>query len=530
MSIDTYDYIVVGSGSAGSVIASQLLRRKAGTVLLLEAGGTDKNMFVDMPAGVSRVIPTKTWPYMAEPDAQTKNRAMIVAQGKILGGSSSVNGMIYIRGQRQDFDAWEQEYGCAGWGYDGILPYFRRAERNESLSGEYHGVDGLLPVSENRYRHPLSMAFVRAGQEFGLPYVNDFNGDTQEGVGYYQTTTKNGKRASTAQTYLKAVRHDRNLNLVLNALVHKVNLVDGRAAGVTYSRNGQTFLAKARAEVIVSAGAIGSAKVLMLSGLGPADHLKSVGISPLGDLPVGNNFQDHLHLSVNAVTRNPVSLYGQDKGLNAMMNGIEWLTFKTGIVTSNILEGAAFVDTCGQGRPDVQIHFLPVLDTWDDPDGVGKGRTHGLTLKVSHVQPKARGQVRLASSNPAELPKIHANFLGHPDDVAGQMRAVKLGLKFLTMASLKSEIGEIFSPSANTTSDPAIEDFVRGNCKTVYHPVGTCRMGVDPSSSVVDLRMKVHGIANLRVADTSVFPQITSGNTNAPTIAVAEKGRRSDPW
>ena len=519
-----FDYIVIGAGSAGCVIAAQLVRQGSARVLLLEAGGSDDNLMIRMPAGVAKIIAKKTWPYMTEPEPETLNRPMIVAQGKVLGGSSSVNGMIYMRGQREDYDAWANEHRCTGWGYDDLLPYFRRSENHESLTGPYHGNEGMLPVSENRYRHPLSMAFVRAGQELGLNYVNDFNGATQQGVGYYQTTTKNGERASTSRTYLQSVRGKGNFELVLGASVERIVIKGQRAEGVVYSTGGHSFTAAARREVIVCAGAIGSPKLLMLSGVGPAEHLAEHGIALVQDLPVGEHFKDHLHMSLNAETREPVSLYGQDSGLNAVRNGVQWLAFRSGPVSSNVLEGGAFVDTHGEGRPDAQIHFLPILDTWDDPDGIGRGRTHGLTLKVGHLRPRSEGQVRLRSADPAELPRINAQFLSHPDDLPAQIRALQLGMQFLQTESMRALLGDVFSPTPETLNDPqALEQFVRAGVKTTYHPIGTCRMGPDAATSVVGLDLKVHGIEGLRVADSSIFPDIPSGNTNAPVIAVAEK-------
>ncbi|WP_054305261.1 GMC family oxidoreductase, partial [Serratia rubidaea] len=383
MSDNRFDYIIVGAGSAGCVLAAQLIRRTQARVLLLEAGGDDNNLFIKMPAGVAKIIAKKSWPYETEPEPHANGRRMQIAQGKVLGGSSSINGMIYIRGQQQDYDDWEQQYGCRGWGYRDVLPYFRRAEANESLSDAYHGDEGLLPVSENRYRHPLSMAFIRAGQELNLPYRNDFNGDSQHGVGFYQTTTRNGERASTARTYLQAVRDQQRLVVKLNALAHRVIIEDNVARGVAYSQNGGAEVsAFAEQEVIICAGAVGSPKLLMLSGIGPHAHLTSLGITPLADLPVGKNFHDHLHMSINASTRQPVSLFGADRGLQALRHGAQWLAFRSGVLTSNILEGAAFADSRGGDRPDVQVHFLPLLDGWDNVPGEPLPEVHGVTLKV----------------------------------------------------------------------------------------------------------------------------------------------------
>jgi len=519
-----YDYIIIGAGSAGCVIARRLLDANAGRILLLEAGGDDTPMYLKMPAGVPQAMANHTWAYISEPQPETLNRPLTLAQGKVVGGSSSVNGMVYMRGHREDYDAWASEHGCEGWGYDDLLPYFIRSEGNESLSSEYHGNHGPLSVSENRYRHPLSMAFIRAAQQVGLPYTVDFNGAQQQGAGFYQTTTKNGERASTSQTYLKPVRSNPQLTLQTKALAQRLSIENGRATGLQYQHGGQLKTARARKEIIITAGALASPKLLMLSGIGPADELQKHGIAMQKDLPVGHNLSDHLHLSINAVTPEPISMYGQDQGLAKLRNGLQWLAFRSGVVSSNILEAAAFVDTDGSGRPDMQVIFLPLLDLWDDPDGLGRGRTHGLTLKTCHLRPKSLGRLTLRSANPEDMPVIHANYLQHPDDLAAHLRIVRFSLKLLQTPAMQEIIGEIYSPSPQMCADDAaLERFVRGGVKTTYHPLGTCKMGPDPAHSVVGTDLCVHGIDGLRVADSSVFPTIVSGNTNAPVIAVAEK-------
>lgn len=522
-----YDYVIIGGGSAGCVVAARLLEAKAGSVLVLEAGEKDSSLFHKIPATVVKVFQQKSWEYMSVPQKHCNNREMILAQGKVLGGGSSVNGMIYCRGQRQDYDLWASDWGCDQWSYDKVLPYFKKTERNESLSGDYHGQSGDLPVSENRFRHPLTQACISAAQEMGMNYVNDINGWDQTGVGYYQTTTRNGERASTSTVFLKPNLNHPNLTVITEALVHKIVFEGDKAVAVQFgNKQGAVQTVGVNKEVVLSAGAIGSPKVLLLSGIGPKDHLDSVGIECIKELPVGDNFHDHLHMSVNATITTENSLLGEDQGLRGIKHALQWFTTRSGLMTSNILEAGGFIDTCGQGRPDVQFHFLPVLDNFDNTPGEkAAAAEHGLTIKVGHVQPKARGTLRLASKNPQDFPLIDPNYLGHQDDVDANIRAVQAGLRLLQQPALKKIVKEVTEP-ANTLPDDvaAIDRWMRQNIKTVYHPAGSCRMGESEENSVTNQQLQVHGFQNLRVIDCSICPQVPSGNTNAIAIMIGERG------
>ena len=495
-------------------------------MLLLEAGTRDDNPFHRIPGGVMQVFQKKSWPYMTEPQPNANGRSMIIAQGKVLGGGSSVNGMIYIRGQRDDYDDWATQWGCTDWRYDDVLPYFMKAEANESLGPAYHGQTGPLPVSENRYRHPLTAAFIRAGQEMGLRYVNDFNGEVQQGIGYYQTTTRNGERASTAQTYLASVRDDAKLKVVTGALAHRIRTDAGRAVAVEFSEGGHAPVSvRVRNEVVVSAGAIGSPKVLMLSGIGPAEQLAALGIDTVAALPVGRNFHDHLHMSVQASIRTPASLYGENTG-RAMRHFLQWKCFRSGLLTSNILEGGAFIDTLGTGRPDVQFHFLPLLDNFDNTPERSRPRASTACRSRSAICNRNRaGRWRCAagsvgsSEDRCELPERPGRPRRPDPGRSGRAR-------ILSAKALQAHVKEIVAPARVDPADlPAIERFVRQDIKTVYHPAGTCRMGTDPRTSVVDQKtLRVHGFSNLRVIDCSICPQVPSGNTNAPAIMIGERG------
>lgn len=522
-----YDYVIIGGGSAGCVVAARLLEAKAGSVLVLEAGERDSSLFHKIPATVVKVFQQKSWEYMTVPQKHCNNREMILAQGKVLGGGSSVNGMIYCRGQRQDYDLWASEWGCDQWTYDKVLPYFKKTEKNESLSGEYHGQSGQLPVSENRFRHPLTQACISAAQEMGMTYVNDINGWNQEGVGFYQTTTKNGERASTSTVFLKPALDNPNLTVITDALVEKIVFENDQAVAVKFSvKQGVTQTVQVKKEVVLSAGAMGSPKVLLLSGIGPKAHLDEVGIECIKDLPVGKNFHDHLHMSVNATITTENSLLGEDQGLRGLKHALQWLTTRSGLMTSNILEGGGFIDTSNQGRPDVQFHFLPILDNFDNTPGEkAVAAEHGLTIKVGHVQPKARGELRLTSSNPKDLPVIDPNYLGAQEDIDANIRAVQAGLKLLQQPALKQIVKEVTEPAQTAPEDvDKIEKWMRQNIKTVYHPAGSCRMGNSEVDSVTNQQLLVHGYKNLRVIDCAICPQVPSGNTNAVAIMIGERG------
>jgi choline dehydrogenase-like flavoprotein len=519
--VQGYDYIVIGGGSAGCVVTQRLVAAGKG-VLLLEAGAKDNHPFVHIPGTFVRLFGSRRmWAYKSEAEPGLNGRPLHVPQGRTLGGGSSVNAMIYIRGQAQDYDNWAA-LGAAGWAWDDVLPVFRRAEANERLAGPYHGTEGMLRVSDTRYRHPLSYAFLRAAQEAGVPYTHDFNGADQAGAGFFQTTTMDGRRGSTAATYLASVRGRANLTIRTEAAIEAILLENGAASGVRWrSADGAEQTATAREEVILCAGGIGSPKVLHLSGIGPAAHLAQLGIAVRHDLPgVGENYQDHISAPVYGQTREAASLLGQDKGLNAARNGLHYLLARSGLLSSNIVECGAFVDTGGAGRPDVQIHFTPTLVGDMDrapPPG------HGVTVNPCILRPTSRGTVRLRSADPRDPALLRANALATREDVETLVRGVTLARRILRAPSLAKVIAREILPSADDdVADAALEAHARALAKTVFHPVGTCRMGRD-ALAVTDPQLRVHGVPRLRVADASVMPQLVSGNTNAAAVMIGER-------
>lgn len=522
---DTYDYIIVGAGSAGCVIATLLIEKAHAKVLLLEAGPKDKNAYIHMPAGLPFVMATHTWKYQTEPEPFANNRRIDVPQGRVLGGGSSVNGMAYVRGIEQDYEDWLTRFGCEGWGYQEVLAAFKTSERNESLSLPFHGTQGHLYVSENRHRHDLAMAFLQAAQEMGYEYITDFNGVDKEGVGFYQATTHKGKRASTVYSYLNRVMDNPLLTLKTECVTQRVVVENGQVTGVEYQvKGGPTQFSRVKKEVIISAGAIGTPKVLMLSGIGPKDHLDEMGIPVVLDSPmVGKNFQDHLHVNVCGRLKKPMSILNDTKGIKKYWHGLNWLLFKGGVVTSNILESGGFFDLDKDGRRDTQIHTFPLIENFGLQDKEMASELEGFTLKMGHLYPESRGEVKLRSKSATDMPKVYGNYFSVQSDLDAQVRAVKFGVKMFEMPSLKNIIHEVVFPEAAYDSDEKIADFVRNNAQTVFHPVGTCAMGGDPTHSVLDPQLRVRGIKGLRVADSSAFPHIVSGNTNAPVIMLAHR-------
>ena len=522
---EDFDYIIVGAGSAGCVLASRLSADPAIRVVLLEAGGKDSSMLIHMPAGIGNIIPpdkpnAMNWGFWTVPQRHLNDRPLYWPRGRVLGGSSSINGMVYIRGHASDYDRWAQT-GLAGWGWRDVLPYFRRAENSERGACDFHGEGGPLHTSSRR--HPLALAevFVAAAVEAGFARTDDFNGEQFEGAGHYDATIKDGSRWSAARAYLTPVLHRANLEVRTGVQVEAVTFAGRTATGVRYRQGARTETVRAR-ETILSGGAINSPQLLLLSGIGPAADLRALGIEVVRDLAaVGENLQDHLDVVVQWASTQPVTLNANKAFHRKVQALLQWRFGKTGSGASMATPSGAFVSTRpGLAAPDVQLHFMPYKGA---PHGRGTmSAEHGYQMHVCQVRPDSRGTIKLASPDPLAHPLIDPNYLTSPDDARVMVEGVKIARRIGAAAAFAPYRGEERWPGAGVTDDAAILARLRDSAETIYHPVGTCRMGADPAS-VVDGDLRVRGIEGLRVVDASVMPFLVSGNTNAPTIMIAEK-------
>ena len=528
---ETYDYIIVGAGSAGCVLANRLSADPGASVLLVEAGGRDRNPLFRLPMLMGRLFHSGicNWSYHTEPVPTLEGRSLYWPRGKVLGGSSTINGMVYVRGNRHDYDRWAQ-MGLPGWSYDEVLPAFLRSEAHVQRDDPYHHRAGELTVCRARGTNPLFDRFVEAGGQAGHPVNDDFNGAEQEGCGRYDFTIRRGKRWSTSFAFLRPVRHRRNLTVLTDALTRRVLVENGRATGVEVAQRGRPRTVRVAREVILSAGTVNSPQILLLSGIGPPGELERHGIEVVHDLPgVGRNLQDHVDCVLSWECREPVTLYRDLRADRLAASVVRGMVFGEGIATTFPYEAGAFLKTRpGLVAPDVQLHFMPALEKTANlhfPNPFKRDpveANHGLTVRVGPIVPESRGTVTLRSADPAAPPRIQPNYLEREADLRTMIAGVRMVRDLMGQPALDGYRGRELAPGEEARTDGELEAWLRASAMTTFHPVGTCKMGIDPMA-VVDARLKVHGLEGLRVADASIMPVITSGNTNAPAIMIGEK-------
>ena len=518
-----FDYVIVGAGSAGCVLAHRLSADGKNSVLLLEAGPRDTNLWIHVPLGYGRLFKEKTvnWMYQTEPEPELDGRRVFQPRGKVLGGSSSINGLLYVRGQHEDYDRWRQ-HGNQGWGFDDVLPYFKKAEDQQRGADDFHGVGGPLPVSDLGHPDPLSAAFIAAAAETGLPVNRDFNGASQEGAGFFQTTTRHGRRASAAVAYLRPARRRNNLRIETSALARRIVFDGRRAVAVEYGQAGRQKTARARREILVSGGAFNSPQLLQLSGVGPAELLRRHGIEVVMDAAgVGHDLQDHMQVRVIMRCSKPITLNDVvNSPTRKFLTGLQYAALRKGPLTIAAGTSGAFFKTNPRlATPDIQVHFLPFST---DRMGEKLHSFSGFTASVCQLRPESRGSLRIKSAEAEAAPEIRINYLSTEADRTANVEGLKMLRKILAAPALKPYVVEEIDPGAKVASDEELLQFCRARGSTIYHPTSTCRMGNDPLA-VVDQRLCVRGLGGLRVVDASVMPDLVSGNTNAVVIMIAEK-------